>query len=359
MTDHPAMTSTTAPTDAAAPRLERSRDGRMLAGVASGIARHVNLDPTLVRIGFAVAVVAGGFGVLAYVAAALLIPEEGADKPIVHAGSSRSASTVAGVVLLLIGGLMAMDSVFDGHLFGHIFWTVAFLGAGAWLLLREPRENAPVSTPPPTTAETQVTPPSRPRGRSGTRLVAGLMLIVAGGLSAVFAATGADLDWQTVAAIAVIAAGATLAAGAFLGASPWLALPPLALGAAVASLAAAGVDLEGPIGERHWAPATTADRPAKYEMAVGELDLDLRGLDVAEGTTVVQAELGMGELHVQVPPDVEVRIDGHAGAGEIRLPGGTSEGTDVDREEILAGPSGAPVLVIDAEVGFGQVRVER
>jgi phage shock protein PspC (stress-responsive transcriptional regulator) len=363
------MTSTTASENVAAPRLERPRDGRMLAGVAAGIARHVNLDPTLVRIGFAVACVAGGFGVLAYVAGALLIPEEGSEKPILHAGSSKSASTIAGVSLLIVGAFMAADSVFDGRLFGHVFWTVAFLAAGTWLLLRSPGENARVSTPPTPdqpTAETRVMPPAppppprEPRGRSGTRLVAGVMLLVAGGLSAVFAATGSDLDWQSIAGIAVIAAGATLAVGAFLGASPWLALPPLALGAAVASLAAAGVELEGPIGDRHWAPATKSELKSEYQMAIGELDLDLRGLDLpAESVTTVRTQLGMGELHVHVPAGAEVRIDGHAGAGEVRLPGGSSDGTDVDREEILDARPGAPVIVLDAEVGFGELRVER
>lgn len=363
------MTSTTASSTVATPRLERPREGRMLAGVAAGIARHVNLDPTLVRIGFAVAVIAGGFGVLAYVACALLIPAEGARKPILHAGSSRSTTTIAGVSLLIVGAFMAADAVFDGRVFDHLFWTVAFLGAGTWLLLRAPGENGGVASPPPPpgppTAETAVTPPEppAPRGRSGTRLVAGVMLLVAGGLSAVFAATGADLDWQTIAAIAVIAAGVTLAAGAFVGASPWLALPPLALGAAVASLAAAGVELEGPIGDRHWAPVTAAELPETYQMAIGELDLDLRGLDLPPGTTTVRARLGMGELRVRVPSGVAVRIEGHAGAGEVRLPGGMSDGTDVDREELLAGsdptrPYGPPLLVVDAEVGFGELRVE-
>src|SRR5687768_6677314 len=114
------MSSTTASTGVATPRLERPTDGRMVAGVATGLARHLNIEPVLVRLTFVVAVLAGGFGVLAYVAGLLLIPEAGSDKPILHAGSSRNAGTIAGVVLLVIGGLMALDSVFDGHFFGHV-----------------------------------------------------------------------------------------------------------------------------------------------------------------------------------------------------------------------------------------------
>lgn len=64
-------------------RLFRSRDDRMLAGVAGGLARYLDVDATLVRIAFVVlTVVGGGAGVPLYLAAWLLIPEDGADKSI-------------------------------------------------------------------------------------------------------------------------------------------------------------------------------------------------------------------------------------------------------------------------------------
>ena len=50
--------------------LVRSRDGRMLAGVCAGVAGYFGLDVTLVRVIWAVvAVLTGGAGVLAYLAA--------------------------------------------------------------------------------------------------------------------------------------------------------------------------------------------------------------------------------------------------------------------------------------------------
>lgn len=58
-------------------RLERPVHGRMVAGVAAGAARTLGVDPTVVRIIFAVLVVVGGFGVPLYLAGWLLIPEEG------------------------------------------------------------------------------------------------------------------------------------------------------------------------------------------------------------------------------------------------------------------------------------------
>src|SRR5205085_12040571 len=58
-------------------RLERSRSDRMLAGVCGGLARYFDLSPAFYRVGFVVLTLLGGAGVLIYLAAALVIPEEG------------------------------------------------------------------------------------------------------------------------------------------------------------------------------------------------------------------------------------------------------------------------------------------
>ncbi len=58
--------------------LVRSRKGRMVAGVCAGLAEYFGMDVTLVRVIVAViAVITGGAGVLAYLAAWAIIPEEG------------------------------------------------------------------------------------------------------------------------------------------------------------------------------------------------------------------------------------------------------------------------------------------
>jgi phage shock protein PspC (stress-responsive transcriptional regulator) len=61
------------------PSLRRANHGRMLAGVAAGIAGYLGVDVTIVRVAFAVATLLGGAGVPAYLACLLLIPEEGGD----------------------------------------------------------------------------------------------------------------------------------------------------------------------------------------------------------------------------------------------------------------------------------------
>ena len=57
-------------------RLMRSRNDRMLAGVAGGLAEHLNMDPTLIRLIFVVLTLAGGPGLLIYLILWIVMPEE-------------------------------------------------------------------------------------------------------------------------------------------------------------------------------------------------------------------------------------------------------------------------------------------
>lgn len=60
-------------------RLYRSTHDRMLCGVCGGIAEYFQLDPTLVRLGWALFCILGGSGVLAYIVAAIIIPNDPVD----------------------------------------------------------------------------------------------------------------------------------------------------------------------------------------------------------------------------------------------------------------------------------------
>ena len=58
-------------------RLYRSRDDRMLAGVCGGLGVYLGIDPTIIRILFVLAAIAGvGGGLLVYLVLALVVPEE-------------------------------------------------------------------------------------------------------------------------------------------------------------------------------------------------------------------------------------------------------------------------------------------
>lgn len=57
--------------------LVRPASGRLLAGVATGLANYLGVDPTLVRVAFVVLTLVGGVGVPLYLAGWLLMPEPG------------------------------------------------------------------------------------------------------------------------------------------------------------------------------------------------------------------------------------------------------------------------------------------
>jgi phage shock protein C len=56
-------------------KLCKSNKNRKICGVCGGIAEYLNADPTLIRLAFVVISMAAGTGLLAYIAAALIMPE--------------------------------------------------------------------------------------------------------------------------------------------------------------------------------------------------------------------------------------------------------------------------------------------
>ncbi len=56
-------------------KLYKSSTDKKLAGVCGGIAEYFNIDSTLVRLGWVLFSLLGGSGLLAYVIAALIMPD--------------------------------------------------------------------------------------------------------------------------------------------------------------------------------------------------------------------------------------------------------------------------------------------
>ena len=343
------MTSS-ADINASAPRLERPREGRMVAGVCAGIARHLRIDPTLVRIAFVVGLALGGAGIAAYAAGFLLMPSEGRDKSPLMSINRGRAVTVIGVILLVIGASAGLHAIDDGA--GNVVGPIALAGLGIYLLMRaRGRDSAPV------TSSVVADEPQQRSSRKANLTVTGLMLLGIG-IVAALAAAGVDLGWEAARGVIVMVAGAALVGGAFFGASPWLALPALLVAGVVGAFGAADVQLRGPVGERTFHPATAAELPGTYRMAMGDMKVDLRDVALPPGTTHLKVRLGIGGMRVYVPRGVALRVEGHAGAGRLELAGVTGDGSDVDRSTAIAA-AGRPELDIDAKVGFGEVRVFR
>ena len=57
-------------------KLYKITQGKVICGVCGGVAEYFNIDPTLVRVGWAVLCCFAGAGVLAYIVAAVVMPEK-------------------------------------------------------------------------------------------------------------------------------------------------------------------------------------------------------------------------------------------------------------------------------------------
>ena len=158
-------------TSTSRPRLRRPRDGRILAGLAAGLARHLGIDVVIVRVLLVVlAVVTNGLVALAYLVAIFLVP---VGEPDVRTGASgppdgeaqrsgrwsadgeRDPQFWLGIGLLVVGAVWLLGRPGVGPFVpdGNVLVPLALIGFGLALWRSGDRDR----TPPPAAA----TPPTR------------------------------------------------------------------------------------------------------------------------------------------------------------------------------------------------------
>lgn len=214
--------------------------------------------------------------------------------------------------------------------------------------------------------------PAPPKTR-GPRWIGGwvfLLALLAGALG-----TAAKWDDQALGtslqaglACALVVFGLGIAVSAFLGrtgaGSVFLAIVTAGLLAASAALPK---DLTTHWDRLTWQPATVADVQKKYDLGNGVGTLDLTRLRPAKGQTVAtDAEVGVGQLKVIVPPNVTVRLSVDVRVGDIQLPGDDKKDVDVEpgkhKQVTLTPATGVKsigTLDLDLQVGVGQAEVSR
>jgi phage shock protein PspC (stress-responsive transcriptional regulator) len=348
----------TTETQSAPKELHRSRDERILAGVAGGLGRYFDISPTFFRIGFVILTLVGGAGILLYVAAALVIPDEGQTDSIVSEALRRHRDRpwlLAGVALVGIA-LVSLIAQADFWPNSGFAWTLLLLG-GLAIVIAQRRTND--GSPP---LETEA-PAARPRAPSLFLPVMGALLAAAGAL-ALLDAVGVDIRWDVALAGGAIAIGLAVVAGAATRRrTGGLVVVGVFLAALAIAVSAIDVELEGPIGERTYTPALASDVHGKYEMSIGDLTVDLTETNLASDTEI-DANVGIGSLTVLVPDDVVAHVDASASAGEVTVFGRSDDGVDAEISDNSI-PFGATqsgtvkTIQIDAHVGLGDVSVSR
>ena len=70
-------------------KLYRAEDDRKVAGVCGGIAQYFDIDSTIIRLAFLFMVLAWGTGILAYLVAALVVPNESQVEMVIKKDSKK------------------------------------------------------------------------------------------------------------------------------------------------------------------------------------------------------------------------------------------------------------------------------
>jgi phage shock protein PspC (stress-responsive transcriptional regulator) len=162
-------------------RLYRCRHDQRIAGVASGLAQYLDLDPSLVRVLWVLSIFLGGVGLLLYIAMAIIVPlepETGSGTVGASIGTSTDeaphasltgwhatatehrhgsrgrgrAATVFGMILILFGALALLDALLPSWANGgHFLWPAFVLGIGVLLVAsavrREPTDQSGPTEP--------------------------------------------------------------------------------------------------------------------------------------------------------------------------------------------------------------------
>jgi phage shock protein C len=107
-------------------RLYRSRQHRIIAGVCGGVADYFNLDPVIVRILWIIFTLAGGGGLLTYIAALFIMENNPHEEPPDKEAPQPSNQRAFWGVVLIVVGLVFMFSSFRWFYFPffHVRWEI-------------------------------------------------------------------------------------------------------------------------------------------------------------------------------------------------------------------------------------------
>jgi phage shock protein PspC (stress-responsive transcriptional regulator) len=391
--------------------LTRPVEGRMLAGVAKGVANNFGIADWIPRVFFAVTAFIGGLGLVLYAAGWAFIrsddePESPAER--FFSGASGSRSWI-GVAFIVIAGIIVLSNF--TFLSGEVIWAAAFLVVGLLLylgyipggqesengksaeskegvqrmttttddtntreLIDTPAGDSPAGgsvTPPPVPSPTP-TPPSPPKPREHSilgRLTIGFVLLGLGILAILDNIDSIPIDAEPrhYLALAVTIIGIGLIVGGFAGRARWLIIVSAIL---VPTL------LFSPVFEYDWEernfdlevrPSTFAEVDDEYAIDLGEMVIDLRRLPWNGQELDLEAAIDAGNLEIYLPDGVG--LIGEASVDVGRVSTFDSSGLSQNRERVSAGlgqpsltfdePGELGTVILDAHVDLGNIEIQR
>jgi phage shock protein PspC (stress-responsive transcriptional regulator) len=370
-------------------QLRRSVTDRKIAGVAGGLGRHLNIDPTILRVAFVVLSLFGGAGVVLYVVAWLIVPEEG------HVAGAIETNGRTRNVLLLIGGIVAASIVVANSWGGFGFpWPLAVIALIAFaILMNRDRSMNSQNNPPPdgsTSGDTatmvvsqtpagddatqppappwmpqtqQAYQPPLPKPDRGPRLFGFTLALVAVALGSLglYDVAGGHVVDAAYPALALAVVGGMLVVGALAGRAGGLIFLGLV---AIVALVATSIGNPRFSGDRriHETPLTAAAVKSSYFVPAGRIYLDLskvRDLDQLDGRTI-HMRANAGELIVVLPPDSSAHVTADVvGAGDASIPDRHVDGFNVHLDDEITSGLDAPHLNLNLDLTFGDIEVRQ
>ena len=339
-------------------RLRRTRTDRKVAGVAGGLGRHFDIDPTIFRVAFVVLALFGGAGLLLYGVGWLLVPEEGDERARVNL--EPSTRSIVLIAFAVIAGLMMVG---DSGGFFDFPWPLAVLGVVVLsiMLSRKDRDSGRVSLTKdgPTTAQPwqPAPPPLRPYRGPGLFWASVALIAAALGVLRLVELSGTGVPDGAYPALALAICGGMLVLGAWYGRAGGVLFLAMLSGL---SLGAANLVEHGVGANEHHTPSTSAEVESTYSMGVGQIELDLgevSDVQALDGRTI-RLHGNIGSLEVIVPAGVDVTATGDiSGGGDVDIFGENRDGDNPRLSRELDGGIGVPHLTIDADLDLGAINV--
>jgi phage shock protein PspC (stress-responsive transcriptional regulator) len=387
--------------------LTRRKDGRLIAGVAGGLADYTATPVTWWRWGFAlvallgclgflvlapvvigdgdsfarfgclVVLLAGGIAEWIYIAMWILVPR--VDLPRPASFSERLETRPGRVGLALAITAAGLVGMWLGLWGGAVALASLLIGVGVGIFRRggeEERAQEEVSwnagpeaiaTPSPETtavlplqAVVKDRPPRVRKERSKLGwLSLGLAFVVGGLIWLLDASETTHLSAsQTIAApVVVLAIG--LLVGSVFGHAKWTFLFAVLLVPAMVVTSAIGMPLTGTYAHRIVHPTSGSELQPSYVLTGGELDFDLTDLPPGAHPAPIHAALGIGQIRVTTSPCVPVDIKAGVNAGNISLVGGPGHSRGGFSATGVVRTKGADPIVMDLRAGIGEIDIER
>ena len=130
-------------------RLRKSSSDRVMFGVAGGVAEHLDIDSTLVRVAFVVLGFASGIGLIAYIVLALVMPgavegaapaqgstpeQDSTPDMEAEARTKRNRSLIGGLLVFIGVVFLLLQIEFLSWLRWSLIWPLIIIGAGVALI---------------------------------------------------------------------------------------------------------------------------------------------------------------------------------------------------------------------------------